>query len=458
MKKRYKILLLVSVIGVMLSSTISFAGLNYSEKVQAKLSNAVVLHIGNPKAFVKNSETQVGDQNKEVVPFIKDGRTLVPIRFISENFGAKVEWNETEKKAQVILDDVAISFVIGKNEMCITRLKYDGLDEILKLEVPAQIVNDRTFLPLRALVEALGKQVFWDDRGLIVISDNENIFNANTEKDLIDELQASFITKVETTTIPKELLNINSYHPIVFATNYNDENTISNANVIGGSNNGKWFDVEDFDIRCEGKAVTIDDFFSSSDLQGKEVYIPLVNGNESFKFYSFNKLIAETKVENKLPKMSVSEASCQEFIDVEVRPFKTDEDLLIGINGDWNPLPSLPKAIDGQYAFSVDMDGDGEDEVVKIVGENEKVLDDNGDIIPGMIKKNIVIEKGDQNTVIENFLYQDSSENFEFFVLDLNGDGKLEVVTYLSSTAGFLTVFELNDGKANAVLGMDLGE
>ena len=67
-----------------------------------------------------------------------------------------------------------------------------------------------------------------------------------------------------------------------------------------------------------------------------------------------------------------------------------------------------------------------------------------------MIRKNVVVEKGKGNTIIEQILYKDNTQYFNFFVLDLNRDGILEVI--LSNT-GFLTVYELYYRKSNAFLG-----
>ena len=60
--------------------------------------------------------------------------------------------------------------VLGSN-----IINIDGVQSTL--DVPAKTYNDRTFIPLRALVESLGKKVFWDDEGIIVISDTEKSYD-----------------------------------------------------------------------------------------------------------------------------------------------------------------------------------------------------------------------------------------------------------------------------------------
>ena len=64
------------------------------DKVEIKhLGNTIELWIGQNSASVNGSFVLIDPGNPNVVPFIQaPGRTMMPLRFISENLGAKVDW------------------------------------------------------------------------------------------------------------------------------------------------------------------------------------------------------------------------------------------------------------------------------------------------------------------------------------------------------------------------------
>ena len=154
------------------------------EEAQKRVNNAVILYIGSADAYVNNQKRQVDSLNSDVTPISLNGRSLVPVRFVSESLGAKVEWTQKTSTATVKLNGKTIKLVIDSNKMLLNNKE-------VTLEVPAKRINNRVFVPFRAITEALGKKVFYD-RGLIVISSKDNIFNVKTEKTLIDGV----ITKV----------------------------------------------------------------------------------------------------------------------------------------------------------------------------------------------------------------------------------------------------------------------
>lgn len=111
-----------------------------------------------------SSEIKIMVSGKEIKPetpaYIENGRTMVPLRFISEALGEKVDWN-AETKSVIIGDNKAV-LAIGSKEI-------DANGKKIAIDSPAVIKNSRTFVPLRAISEILGAKVDWDGATKTVI-------------------------------------------------------------------------------------------------------------------------------------------------------------------------------------------------------------------------------------------------------------------------------------------------
>jgi len=114
----------------------------------------IVLTIGKKEITVNNNSYTM-----DVAPFIdkNSGRTLVPIRFISEFLGFDVGWNEIIKTVTIKNSSKTILLTIGKKTALINGVEYE-------LETPPVIINSRTFVPLRFIGEAFGYKVNWDEK------------------------------------------------------------------------------------------------------------------------------------------------------------------------------------------------------------------------------------------------------------------------------------------------------
>ena len=102
-------------------------------------------------------------------PVIIDGRTLVPARAVFETMGFAVDWDGNTGTVSVFNQDINIA--ITNDVMVKLAFKADGSVEYkdIALEVPAQIINDRTMIPVRAVSEAMDINVDWDDETRTVI-------------------------------------------------------------------------------------------------------------------------------------------------------------------------------------------------------------------------------------------------------------------------------------------------
>ena len=153
----------------------------YTERLNERVKDAIVLGIDRAGAKKDGNIIQIDSENDAVMPIIINNRTMVPVRFISESLGAEVSWNPDTKEIGVSYNNKSITMHVGNNVMTV-----DG-EEVILDEAPT-IKENRTLIPLRAVAEALEKQVFWDDKGLIVISDVQNIFDSENDAYLIDDL------------------------------------------------------------------------------------------------------------------------------------------------------------------------------------------------------------------------------------------------------------------------------
>jgi hypothetical protein len=95
----------------------------------------------------------------DVSPIIKEERTLLPIRFVTEAIGANIEWFDTEKKVLISQGDKSIELWIGKNQAKINGQSI-AIDPDNAAVMP-MIINGRTMMPLRFIAENLGCEVEW---------------------------------------------------------------------------------------------------------------------------------------------------------------------------------------------------------------------------------------------------------------------------------------------------------
>lgn len=92
----------------------------------------------------------------EVPPRIMNNSTMVPVRIISEELGAKVSWHAPEKKVTVEKKGLTIQLYIDKTDAYVNGAKS-------KLETAPVLSDGNTLLPVRFVSEALGLTVSWDD-------------------------------------------------------------------------------------------------------------------------------------------------------------------------------------------------------------------------------------------------------------------------------------------------------
>lgn len=117
-----------------------------------------------PPAYASDSINVITENEAvefDVPPQIIDGRTMVPVRKIFEALDADVEWFASSQLILATRNADIVAMVIGDREITVTNA-LSGKVKTIELDVPPQITDGRTMVPLRAVSEALGMDVRWD--------------------------------------------------------------------------------------------------------------------------------------------------------------------------------------------------------------------------------------------------------------------------------------------------------
>ncbi|GAB6447305.1 hypothetical protein bcgnr5369_14860 [Bacillus cereus] len=86
---------------------------------------------------------------------MKNNRILVPIKSIADHLGGDLRWDDKTKKTTYTHKGKKVEVTNGKKEGFVNGKK-------IPLEVPAQIINGGSYVPLRFVSEGLGGKVNWD--------------------------------------------------------------------------------------------------------------------------------------------------------------------------------------------------------------------------------------------------------------------------------------------------------
>ncbi|TYP56149.1 copper amine oxidase N-terminal domain-containing protein [Thermosediminibacter litoriperuensis] len=146
-------------------------------KIEERIKNDIKEKM-NMKEFNAKIRVNKKEMKFDVPPVIKDGRTLIPLRAIMNGFGATVTWDQVSKAVYLVKQDIKITICVGSNTIYVN-------EEQVTLDVPAQLISNRTFVPLRFISEVLGKKVNYDETtGDIDIEEGQEI---EEEQDVEEE-------------------------------------------------------------------------------------------------------------------------------------------------------------------------------------------------------------------------------------------------------------------------------
>ncbi len=136
----------------------------------------------------------------DVKPFLKDARTLVPIRVVSETLGYDVDWDNDlvtvtiskwsdrynsyqglfvlniDSKVVVSYDLEKVNSLFGKAAPTDDEVRkvMEESAKTTEIDVAPTVIRGRTYVPIRVVAEAMGEKISWDHDNWTVVIESES--------------------------------------------------------------------------------------------------------------------------------------------------------------------------------------------------------------------------------------------------------------------------------------------
>jgi len=127
---------------------VAFAS-NVDPYYQDMIDDSIVFKMGTPITYAQG-QRKVMDVNLLLV----EDRCLVPVRYVCEWFGGKVDWNQAQNCVEMTIGGNVIQLTPGSNVMWINGAQQYA-------EVAPVTFADRTYVPIRFLADMLGKYTYF---------------------------------------------------------------------------------------------------------------------------------------------------------------------------------------------------------------------------------------------------------------------------------------------------------
>lgn len=203
----------------------------------------VVLAIGYNKMAVGDQVVLVDDYTTEVTPVNVGGRTLVPVACIVGAFGGTSSWDGATQTATFTLNGETVTHVVGTNQVTTPT-------GVKTMEVPSMLMNGRTYIPVRFVLEGLGLWVGWEPTYQLVIVSTEDLSAQNFIK--LDETQRLFASEIVPET-PRKIID----HYTIDGYNYTME--VGEALTLFNSQTAiSGFSAYSWDVLEGGELVKVD--------------------------------------------------------------------------------------------------------------------------------------------------------------------------------------------------------
>jgi len=157
---------------------------------------AVDLHL-----TIGDSSMSINNENKTIkAPIEENGMTLVPVRVITEAFGADVKWNESEQSVVVTKGDKKLWLVINNKTAKLN-------DEKIELLTAPKLLDDTTMVPIRLISEMLNCKVSYNDatREIFISDENKVSWSMNVPEEFLVDNRKTNVTVYYTNDMSRRI-------------------------------------------------------------------------------------------------------------------------------------------------------------------------------------------------------------------------------------------------------------
>ena len=156
--KKFKKLAIVGIMSMVLSTSVFAAGKLPKDALDKNIN-----------IYINNNLQSIPEDMGRAYLDKNTNRVMVPIRYISENLGAQINFyqrKETNTSGILIgAIDVLVELDINSTK---AKLNLAGEDSVVNLDSPAILYDGRTYVPIRFISETLGLNVDWKDDSVYI--------------------------------------------------------------------------------------------------------------------------------------------------------------------------------------------------------------------------------------------------------------------------------------------------
>ena len=151
-------------------ATITIAAGKASIRLTITVHNYVTLKIGSTVAIKNGKKTSIDSASTK--PFKISGKTMLPLRFVGEKMGGKVKYINDKQPIIMSYGNTRVEFRLGDRKM---KVITGSSSKTITLDVPAQKVKGKTYIPLRAIGQALGFDIFYQSGTEYIVVNNPSM-------------------------------------------------------------------------------------------------------------------------------------------------------------------------------------------------------------------------------------------------------------------------------------------